>query len=158
VLYDALLHLGYNGDVPVYRARMSMAHSMEQCEVSMTIPLNPTESWMATIIGVDLDDTVEQTAQVALTFLCGSRFADTAAIPIALFLARYQGEHMWQQRPQSISDPEGPHFHAAWLQWPSMLNTRSTCSTPPPGPSSSSACVWLLMKSATSTSHTSSRS
>jgi hypothetical protein len=43
MLYDALLHLGYNGDVPVYHARMSMAHSMEQCEVSVTIPLNPTE-------------------------------------------------------------------------------------------------------------------
>jgi hypothetical protein len=43
VLYDALLHLGYNGDVLVYCARMSMAHSMEQCEVSMTIPLSLTE-------------------------------------------------------------------------------------------------------------------
>jgi hypothetical protein len=27
VLYDALHQLGYNGDVPVYRGRMSMAHS-----------------------------------------------------------------------------------------------------------------------------------
>jgi hypothetical protein len=41
-LYDALLHLGYNVDVPVYRAHMSMAHSTEQCEVSVTITLNPT--------------------------------------------------------------------------------------------------------------------
>ena len=70
VLYDALRHLGYHGDVPVYRARMSMVHSMEQCEVSVTIPLNPTEPWMATVIGVELDDTVEQTAQVARTSLC----------------------------------------------------------------------------------------
>jgi hypothetical protein len=30
VLYDAVLHLGYVGDVPIYRARMSMSHSMEQ--------------------------------------------------------------------------------------------------------------------------------
>ncbi len=42
VLYDALLHLRYNGDIPVYRARMSMAHSTEQCEVSVTITLNST--------------------------------------------------------------------------------------------------------------------
>jgi hypothetical protein len=62
VLYDALLHLGYNGDVPVYRARMSVAHSMEQCEVSVTIPLSLEEPWMATIIGVELDDTIDQTA------------------------------------------------------------------------------------------------
>jgi hypothetical protein len=62
MLYDALLHLGYNGGVPVYRARMTMAHSMEQCEVSMTIPLSLEEPWMATIISVELDDTVDQTA------------------------------------------------------------------------------------------------
>jgi hypothetical protein len=29
VLYDALLHLGYNGDVLVYRAHMSMAHGLD---------------------------------------------------------------------------------------------------------------------------------
>jgi hypothetical protein len=112
VLYDALLHLGYNGDVPVYRARMSMVHSMEQCEVSVTIPLSPTEPWMTTVIGVKLDDTVEQTAQVALTSLCGSRLADTATMSIALFPVRYQGDPVWQQRLEAISDPKGPHFHA----------------------------------------------
>jgi hypothetical protein len=89
VLYDTLLHHGYNRDVLVYRARMSIAHSMDECEVSVTIPLNPTEPWMASIIGVELDHTVEQTAQVALTFLCGSRLADTAVMPNALFPVRY---------------------------------------------------------------------
>jgi hypothetical protein len=32
---------------------------MEQCEVSVTIPLNPTEPWMASVISVELDDTIE---------------------------------------------------------------------------------------------------
>jgi hypothetical protein len=59
VLYDGLLHLRYNGDVSVYRAHMSMANIMEQCEVSVTIPINPIEPWMATVIGIELDDTVE---------------------------------------------------------------------------------------------------
>jgi hypothetical protein len=59
VLYDGLLHLRYNGDVLVYRAHMSMANIMEQCEVSVTIPINPIEPWMATVIGIELDDTVE---------------------------------------------------------------------------------------------------
>jgi hypothetical protein len=71
---------------------------MEQCEVSVTIPLNPTEPWMATVIGVELDDTIEQTAQVALTSLCGSHLADTAVMPIALFLVRYQGTIIQQRQ------------------------------------------------------------
>jgi hypothetical protein len=91
VLYDALLNLRYNRDVLVYRAHMSMAHSMDQCEVSVTIPLNPTEPWMASVNGIELDDTIEQTAQVTLTSLCGSCLANTAAMSIVLFLIRYQG-------------------------------------------------------------------
>jgi hypothetical protein len=43
VLYDTLVHLSYNGDVPVYRGLMSMAHGLDRCEVSVTIPLNPVE-------------------------------------------------------------------------------------------------------------------
>jgi hypothetical protein len=43
-----------------------MAHSMEQCKVSVTIPLNSIEPWMSSVIGVELDDTIEQTTQVAL--------------------------------------------------------------------------------------------
>jgi hypothetical protein len=62
VRYDALHQLGYNGDAPVYRGRMSMAHDQDKCEVNMVIPLNPTEPWMTTIIGVELDETVEQMA------------------------------------------------------------------------------------------------
>jgi hypothetical protein len=112
VLYDALLHLGYNGDVTVYRACMSMAHRMEQCEACVTIPLNLTEPWMAYVIGVELDDTDELTSQVTLTSLCGSCLADTAAMPIALFPVRYHGDPVWQQCLEAISNPEGPHFHA----------------------------------------------
>jgi hypothetical protein len=31
------------------------------CEVSVVIPLNPTEPWVATIIGVELDDGTSRT-------------------------------------------------------------------------------------------------
>jgi hypothetical protein len=112
VLYDALLHLGYNGDVPIYRARVSMAHSMEQCEVSMMIPIWPEEPWSVTIMGVELDDTVDKMAHFALASLCGSHLVDTAATPFMLFLFHYQGDPMWQQRFEAVSDPEGPHYHA----------------------------------------------
>jgi hypothetical protein len=112
VLYDALRQLGYEGDAPVYRGRMSMAHGQDKCEVNVVIPLNPMEPWMATVIGVELDETVEQTAQVALTSLCETRLADTAAMPIALFPIRNQEDPVWKQRLEAVSDPEGPHFHA----------------------------------------------
>jgi hypothetical protein len=59
ILYDALLHLGYNGDVPVYHGRMSMAHGQVKCEVSVTLPLSRTEPWGTTIIGVELDEIIE---------------------------------------------------------------------------------------------------
>jgi hypothetical protein len=59
VLYDVLHQLGYDGDTPVYRGRMSMAHDQDKCEVNVVIPLNPMEPWMATVIGVELDETVE---------------------------------------------------------------------------------------------------
>jgi hypothetical protein len=88
MLYDALLHLGHNGDVPVYRGRMSMAHGQDRCEISVMLPLSPTELWVMTVSNVELDETVEQAAHVAPTALCGSRLNNTAAMPIALFLIR----------------------------------------------------------------------
>jgi hypothetical protein len=36
-----------------------MAQGLDRCEVSVTIPLNPVEPWVGTVIGVELDDTVE---------------------------------------------------------------------------------------------------
>jgi hypothetical protein len=77
VLYDALLQLSYNGDIPIYHGRMSMAHGQDKCEVNVMISLSLTEPWMATVIEVELDETVEQTAQVALTSLCESHLAVT---------------------------------------------------------------------------------
>jgi hypothetical protein len=94
VLYDALRQLGYDGDAPIYRGRMCMAHGQDKCEVNVVIPLNLMEPWMATVIRVELDKTVEQMAQVALTSLCETRLADTAAMPIALFLFCNQEDSM----------------------------------------------------------------
>jgi hypothetical protein len=115
VMYDALRQLGYNGDVPIYRGRMSMAHGQNKCEVNVVIPLNPTEPWMATVIRVELDETVEQMVQVALTSLCESRLADTITMPIALFLIHNQEDSVWKQRLEVVSNPEGPHFHAGMV-------------------------------------------
>jgi hypothetical protein len=67
---------------------------------------------MATVISVELDETVEQTAQVVLTSLCVSRLADTAAMPITLFPIRNKEDPVWKQHLEVMSNPEGPHFHA----------------------------------------------
>jgi hypothetical protein len=67
---------------------------------------------METVIRVELDETVEQTAQVALTSLCESHLADTAAMPIALFPIHNQEDPLWKQRLEAMSNLEGPHFHA----------------------------------------------
>jgi hypothetical protein len=58
MLYDTLLHLSHNGDVPVYRDRMSKAHGQDRCEVSVTLPLSLTEPWGMTVVGIELDETV----------------------------------------------------------------------------------------------------
>jgi hypothetical protein len=89
-----------------------MAHGQDKCEANMVIPLNPTEPWMATVIGVELDETIEQMAQVALTSLCENHLADTAVMLIALFLIRNEEDPVWKQRLEAVSNPEGPHFHA----------------------------------------------
>jgi hypothetical protein len=68
---------------------------------------------MATVIGIELDETIEQTAQVALTSLCETRLADTVAMPIALFLICNPENPLWKQRLEAVSNPEGPHFHAS---------------------------------------------
>jgi hypothetical protein len=92
VLYDTLRQLGYDGDAPIYRGRMSMTHGQDKCEVNVVIPLN-------------------QTAQVALTSLCETRLTDTVAMPITLFPIRNQEDPVWKQRLEAVSNPEGPHFH-----------------------------------------------
>jgi hypothetical protein len=104
-----------------------MANGLEKCEVNMVIPLNPTEPWMATVIGVDLDETVEQTAQVALTSLCESRLADTAAMPIALFLIRNQEDPVWRQCLEAVSNPRALTSTSPWLRWPGTCSTCLTC-------------------------------
>jgi hypothetical protein len=112
VLYDTFICLGYNGDAPVYRCRLSTAHGMDQCEVSVMIPLDPIELWSGSIIGSDPDTGVELMAHMTLTSLCEDRLIGTAALPMALLSIRNQENPVWQQCLEAMSDLEVPHFHA----------------------------------------------
>jgi hypothetical protein len=67
VLYDALIHLGYDGDALVYHCRLSTAHGMDQCEVSMMIPFDPMEPSSRSVIGSEPNTGVELMAHMALT-------------------------------------------------------------------------------------------
>jgi hypothetical protein len=109
--YTTHSSLGYNGDMSVFRAHLSMLHSLEQSEVSMTIPINSEDPWMTTIISIELDDTVDHMAQVALASLCGSRLVDTAVTPIILFPFCFRGELVGQKRLEAVSDLKSPHYH-----------------------------------------------
>jgi hypothetical protein len=54
VIYDTLIHLGYDGDAPVYHCQLSMAHSLDRYVVSVMIPFDLTELWSGSIIGSEL--------------------------------------------------------------------------------------------------------
>jgi hypothetical protein len=90
VLYDALIHLGYNGDAPIYRCRLPMAHGLDRCEVSMMIPSDPTELWSGFIVGSEPAISVEMMAHITLTSLYEDHLTATAMLPIALLPIRNQ--------------------------------------------------------------------
>jgi hypothetical protein len=96
VLYDALIRLGYDGDAPVYHCRLSTAHGMDQCEVSVMIPFDPTEPWSGSVIGSKPDTDVELMVHIALTSLCEDHLIATATLPIALLPIQDQENPVWQ--------------------------------------------------------------
>jgi hypothetical protein len=124
VLYNALIHLGYDRDTPVYHCRLSTAHGMDQCKVSVMTPFDlmescsgfvigdPMESCSGFVIGSEPDTGVELMAHMALTSLCKDCLVATAALPIALLPIRIQENLVWQQRLEAVSNLKGPHFHA----------------------------------------------
>jgi hypothetical protein len=112
VLHDALVRLGYDGDAPVYRCRLSMAHNMDQCEVSVTIPFDPMQPWSGSVIGSEPNTGVELMAHMALTSLYEDRLAATAALPIVILPIRNQENPIWQHCLEAVSNLRGPHFHA----------------------------------------------
>jgi hypothetical protein len=111
VLYNALIHLGYDRDALVYHCRLSMAHGMDQCEVNMTIPFYPMEPWSGSINGNEPNTNVVLMGHIALTSLCEDRLAATAALPITLLPIRDEENPVWQQRLEAMSNLKGPHFH-----------------------------------------------
>jgi hypothetical protein len=112
VLYDTVIHLGYDGDTLVYRCRLSRVHDLDRCEVSVTIPFDPARPWSGSVIGSEPDTGIEMMAHIALTSLCEDRLTATTTLPIALLPIRDQENPIWQQRLATVSDLKGPHFHA----------------------------------------------
>jgi hypothetical protein len=90
VLFDALLHLSYDGLVPLYRCCPFQARGLNVCEARVEISFDPKVPWTGAVIGSEVDDAVEKMEHVALTSLCERSLAATADMPIALFLIRDQ--------------------------------------------------------------------
>jgi hypothetical protein len=111
VLYDALIRLGYDGDAPVYRCRLSRVHDLDRCEDSVMIPFDPARPWSGSIIDSEPDTGIEMMAHIPLTSLCEDRLTASTALPIALLPIRDQENPVWQQRLAAVSDLKGPHFH-----------------------------------------------
>jgi hypothetical protein len=111
VLYDALIRLGYDGNTPVYRCRLSMAPGMDRCEVSVMIPFDPMEPWLGSVIGSEPYTGVELMAHMALTSLCEDRLTATAAQPITLLPIWNQENPVWQQCLEAVCNLKGPHIH-----------------------------------------------
>jgi hypothetical protein len=112
MLYDTLLSLGYKGDPPIYYCRLSMTHSMEVCETSVTKPIDPSELWSGSVIASKPNTAVEMMAHAALTYLSESDLTATAALPTALLLIWDQEDPGWRQRLEVMSDCGEPHFSA----------------------------------------------
>jgi hypothetical protein len=112
LLYDALIRLGYDGDAPVYRCRLSRVHDLDRCEVSVTIPFDLARPWSGSLIDSEPDTGIEMMAHIALTSLCEDHLTATTTLPIALLLIRDQENPIWQQCLAAVSDLKGPHFHA----------------------------------------------
>jgi hypothetical protein len=102
-----------------------MAHSWDRFEVSVMIPLDPTEPWLGSIIDSEPDTGIERMAHIALTSLSEGHLVIAVALPIALLLIRNQENPVWQ-RHEAISDLKRPHCHtemtslARYVQY--MLN------------------------------------
>jgi hypothetical protein len=95
VLYNALIQLGYDGDAPVYRCQLSRVHDLDKCEVGVTIPFDPTQPWLGSVIGSEPDTGIEMMAHIALTSLCEDRLTTTAALPIVLLPIQNQENSIW---------------------------------------------------------------
>jgi hypothetical protein len=72
-----------------------MAHGLDRCKVSVTLPFDPMERWSGSIIGSEPDTGVEMIAHIALTSLCKDHLAATAALPIALLPIQNQENPIW---------------------------------------------------------------
>jgi hypothetical protein len=84
LLYDTLIHLGYDRDAPVYHCRLSRVHDLDRCEVSMMIPFNPARPWSGSIIDSEPDTGIEMMTHIALTSLCEDCLTATTTLPIVL--------------------------------------------------------------------------
>jgi hypothetical protein len=87
--------VGYDGDTPIYCYRLSMTNGLDVCEVSVTIPFDPTEPCSGSVVDSEPDTTIEMMAHVTLTSLYESHLTNTIALPITLLMIQNQENPVW---------------------------------------------------------------
>jgi hypothetical protein len=95
-----------------------MAHGMDQCKVSMTIPFDPMEPWSGSIISSEPNTDIELMAHIALTSLCEDHLTATVALPIVLLPIQNQDNPIWQQHLEVVSNLKEAHFHIGMTSLP----------------------------------------
>jgi hypothetical protein len=77
VLYDALIRPSYDGDALVYHCQMYRVHDLDRYEVSVMIPLYPTNAWLGFVVSSKPNTSVEMMAHITLISLCGDHLIAT---------------------------------------------------------------------------------
>jgi hypothetical protein len=95
VIWDALIHFGYDGPIPLCHCHPFWAHGLNMCEVKVELPFDPMTPWTGAIVSSEIDNTVENMAHVNLTSLCERSLAATVEMLIMLFPIRDQEVPMW---------------------------------------------------------------
>jgi hypothetical protein len=67
VLLYALVQLGYDESIPIYRCHPFQAHGLNYSEVWVEIPVDIMAPWTGAIIGGDMYDAIENMVHVQLT-------------------------------------------------------------------------------------------
>jgi hypothetical protein len=68
----------------------------------------------STTTGVDLDDTLERAAHLALTEFCELHIPSLAGTAIALFPVQNEGNTTSSERLAAVGNPEHSAYHAGW--------------------------------------------
>jgi hypothetical protein len=114
---DVLHHFGHTG-TPVYHGRPYREFGHGRCEVHVDVPAHPSDpgmtAWFTTVIGDDLDGTLERAGHQALMEFSEYHLSGVVGTAITLFPVQNEGNTAWSERLAALGDPKGSAYHTGW--------------------------------------------